>query len=354
MFLKDCWYVASQASELGRVLMQRWIIGQPVVMFRSESGQPVAMEDRCPHRRAALSKGRLVGDTVQCGYHGMRFDCSGACVAIPGQEQIPPALKARVYPVVQKWHWVWIWMGDPALADEALIPDLRHNDMPGWTVTGGVLTVNANYQLLTDNLLDLTHETFVHAKTIGNAAVAETPMESKVVGNEVHVQRVMRNTPPPPLFKRVRNLTGNIDRWQIIRFQPPSSISIDARGYPAGTEDPEKGLRWFSINSITPINETSCNYYWTITRCFAQDDAQITDLIHNQILATFMEDVDVLEAQQQMIETDVPNRGKISVRADFGSVAARRIILRLIHKEAQGDARKQGIAPITEETVRAT
>jgi vanillate O-demethylase monooxygenase subunit len=225
-------------------------------------------------------------------------------------------------------------MGDPALADEALVPDLRYNDTPGWTVTGGVLKVQANYQLLTDNLLDLTHETFVHTRTIGNAAVAETPMESKMVGNEVHVQRVMRDTPPPPLFKRVRNLTGNIDRWQIIRFQPPSSVSIDARGYPAGSDDIDKGLRWFSMNSITPIDERSSNYHWTITRCFALDDQEITDLIHRQILATFMEDVDVLEAQQRLIDTDGRNKPEVSVKADFGSIAARRIVQRLIAQES--------------------
>jgi phenylpropionate dioxygenase-like ring-hydroxylating dioxygenase large terminal subunit len=341
MFVKNCWYVAAQASELGRELMQRWIIGEPVVLFRSEAGKPAALEDRCPHRRASLSKGTLVGDTVQCGYHGMRFDCAGACVQIPGQEQIPAALSARVYPVVQKWHWIWIWMGEPHLADEALIPDLRYNDTPGWTVTGGVLKVQAHYQLLVDNLLDLTHETFVHSKTIGNKAVAETPMESRVEGNEVHVQRVMRDTPPPPLFKRVRNLTGNIDRWQIIRFQPPCSVSIDARGYPTGSEDPEKGLRWFSINSITPIDERTSNYYWTITRCFAQDDPEITELVHKQILATFLEDVDVLEAQQRLIETDGRGRTEVSVRADFGSIAARRVVQRLIAHETQGAAAMQ-------------
>jgi phenylpropionate dioxygenase-like ring-hydroxylating dioxygenase large terminal subunit len=334
MFLKNCWYVAAQASELGRELTQRWITGEPVVLFRNLAGQPVALEDRCPHRRASLSMGRLIEDTVQCGYHGLRFDCAGACVQIPGQAQIPAALKARTYPVVQRWHWIWIWMGDPALADESLIPDLRYNDTPGWTVTGGVLKVNAHYQLLTDNLLDLTHETFVHTRTIGNAAVAETPMESRVEGDEVHVQRVMRDTPPPPLFKRVRNLTGNIDRWQIIRFQPPCSVSIDARGYPAGSEDIQQGLRWFSINSITPIDERSSNYFWTITRCFAQDDQEITDLVHKQILATFMEDVQVLEAQQRLIESDDRGRPEVSVRADFGSIAARRIVQRLIAKEA--------------------
>ena len=335
MFQKNCWYVAAQASDLGRELTQRWITGEPVVLFRNLAGQPVALEDRCPHRRASLSKGTLIGDTVQCGYHGMTFDCSGTCVRIPGQEQIPAALKARAYPVVQKWHWIWIWMGDAALADEALIPDLRYNDTPGWTVTGGMLVVKANYQLLTDNLLDLTHETFVHTKTIGNAAVAETPMEVKVVGNEVHVQRVMRDTPPPPLFKRVRNLTGHIDRWQIIRFQPPCSVSIDARGYPAGSEDLEQGLRWFSINSITPVDARTSHYYWTITRCFALDDQEVTELIHKQILATFMEDVEVLEAQQRLIDTDTRQVAEVSVKADFGSVAARRIVQRLIEQEAK-------------------
>jgi phenylpropionate dioxygenase-like ring-hydroxylating dioxygenase large terminal subunit len=159
-------------------------------------------------------------------------------------------------------------------------------------------------------------------------------MESRVEGDEVHVQRVMRDTPPPPLFKRVRNLTGNIDRWQIIRFQPPCSVSIDARGYPAGSEDIQQGLRWFSINSITPIDERSSNYFWTITRCFAQDDQEITDLVHKQILATFMEDVQVLEAQQRLIESDDRGRPEVSVRADFGSIAARRVVQRLIAKEA--------------------
>ena len=337
MFLKNCWYVAAQPEEVTRQLTQRWITGEPVVLYRTEDGQPRALEDRCPHRRAALSKGTLVGDTVQCGYHGLRFDPQGRCVHIPGQDTVPAAMCARAYPVVQKWRWIWIWMGDPALADEALIPDLSYNDTPGWAVVGGSLHVEANYQLVVDNLLDLTHETFVHARTIGNAAVAETPMSSEVIGNEVHVRRIMQATPAPPLFKKVRGL-HTIDRWQLIRFQPPSSVSIDARGYPAGSDDISQGLRWFSINAITPIDERSCRYYWTITRCFDQDDQALGQLIHDQILATFMEDVEVLQAQQKLIETDQRGRPEISVRADLGSVSARRVVQRLIEQEARATA----------------
>ncbi|ANB74981.1 hypothetical protein AYM40_21340 [Paraburkholderia phytofirmans OLGA172] len=334
MYLKNAWYVAGWGHEIQRSLTQRWIIGEPLVMYRTEAGKAVALEDRCPHRRAALSKGNLIGDTVQCGYHGVTLNCAGACVAIPGQEQIPPSMKVRAYPVAEKWQWVWVWMGDPEAADESLIPDFRYNSEPGWLSTGGCIDVKANYQLLTDNLLDLTHETYVHAKTIGNSAVVETPMTHRVEGREVHVERIIKDAPPPPLFARVRNLDEHIDRWQVIRFQPPANVSIDARGYPAGTEDLEKGLRWFSINSITPVDERTSKYYWTITRCFALEDEAITKLIHDSILATFMEDVEILEAQQIMIETDSRTKAEVGVRADSGSVAARRILEKLVRQES--------------------
>lgn len=334
MFLKNCWYVAAQPDEVGRALTQRWIAGEPVLLYRTTDGAAVAMEDRCPHRRASLSKGVLVGDAVQCGYHGMQFGPDGRCQHIHGQADIPTSMRTRTYPLVEKWRWLWVWLGDPAQADESLIPDLQYNDTPGWTVVGGVLIVQAHYQLLVDNLLDLTHETFVHARTIGNSAVAETPMEAKVVGNEVHVKRIMPGTPAPPLFRKVRGLS-TIDRWQIIRFQAPCSVTIDARGYPEGSDDISKGLRWFSVNSITPVDERTCRYFWTITRCFDQDDAALSQLIHDQILATFLEDVEVIEAQQKLIETDRRGVSEVSVRADFGAVAARKVVLRLIAQETR-------------------
>lgn len=282
--------------------------------------------------------GKLIGDTVQCGYHGVQLDCSGACVRVPGQDTVPPSMRTRAYAVAEKWQWVWVWLGDPAAADESLIPDFRWNSEPGWVSTGGTIDVKANYELLTDNLMDLTHETYVHAKTIGNNVIVEWPMTYRIEGNEVHVQRIMRDTPPPPLFAKVRGTDENIDRWQLIRFQPPANVSIDARAYPAGSEDMEKALRWFAINSITPVDERTCRYYWTITRCFAQDDSELTKLIHESIYATFMEDVHILEQQQVMIETDRPDRREVGVRADAGSVAARRVLERLIRSQTPAAA----------------
>lgn len=334
MFLQNAWYVAAWSHEVGRSPIQRWIAGEPLVLYRTQGGGIAALEDRCPHRRAPLSMGKLIGDTIQCGYHGVTLDCSGACVRIPGQDTIPPSMRTRSYAVAEKWQWVWVWLGDPAGADESLIPDFRWNSEPGWVSTGGTIEVKANYQLLTDNLLDLTHETYVHAKTIGNNAVVEWPMTHRMEGNEVHVQRIMRDTRPPPLFAKVRGTSENIDRWQLIRYQVPANVSIDARGYPAGSEDMGRALRWFSINSITPVDGRRSRYYWTITRCFAQEDQQLTELIHSSILATFMEDVALLEQQQVMIETDRPDRKEVGVRADAGSVAARRVLERLIGEEA--------------------
>ena len=168
MFLKNFWYVAATEDEVGRTPLGREICGEPVALWRQEDGTAVAISDRCPHRRYALSKGELVGDDIQCGYHGLRFDGQGACTHVPGQDNIPPRLKGRCYPVVERHKWVFIWMGDIEDADPDLIPDYHWNDAEGWEPVFGTMKFAAHYQLLVDNLLDLTHETFLHAKTIGN------------------------------------------------------------------------------------------------------------------------------------------------------------------------------------------
>ena len=334
MFLKNTWYAAAWGQEVGRELLQRWVTGEPIVLYRTEAGEPVALEDRCPHRRFALSKGTLKGDAIQCGYHGLVFDCGGKCTHIPGQANIPPRLRVRTYPIAERWKLVWVWMGDPEAADESLIPAFPWLDDPDdWRPVTGTVHMDAHYQLLVDNLLDLTHETFVHKNTIGNFAVAETPMTVKIEEPNVHVERVMRDIPAPPLFEKVRGFKDNIDRWQIIDFLPPSNIVIDARAVPAGTNDLDRGLRWHVINSITPENESSCNYFWSVSRCFELENETIDTLIEDQIIATFMEDKGVLETQQHMIETDDPDRRIYDINADAGAVAARRIVKKLIEGE---------------------
>ena len=169
MFLRNQWYVAAQDTEIGRKPVGRVLLGDPVVMYRLEDGTPVALEDRCVHRHLPLSMGKLVGDVIQCHYHGLQYDCAGTCVKVPGQAAIPPGAKVRSYPMVERYKWLWIWMGDPAAADPDTIPDFHEFDSPNWGARQRYLHVKANWQLIVDNLMDLTHLSFVHETTIGNA-----------------------------------------------------------------------------------------------------------------------------------------------------------------------------------------
>lgn len=245
-YLKNRWYVAAEAADVGRSLLSRWICDEPLVIYRKNDGTPVILEDRCPHRKFALSKGELVGDEVQCGYHGMCFDGTGKCTAIPGQKNIPPQLNVRSYPVEERYGWIWVWMGDPDSANAEIIPDYHRNDADGWAPVNGYMKFDAEYILLVDNLLDLTHETYVHQRTIGNQAVAHTPMKSRAEGDAVYVDRIMTDCPPPPLFKKARDFNQNIDRWQHIWFEPPANIWIDAGGVPTGETDRTNALNWSS------------------------------------------------------------------------------------------------------------
>ena len=181
MFLKNCWYVAAYDRELedGGPLGRK-LLNEPVVMFRDSASKAIALEDRCCHRQLPLSLGAVTGDTLQCGYHGLEFDATGACVTVPGQSMVPPGAAIRSYPLVEKWGFLWIWMGDAAQADEALIPDWWWVDDPSWGHNpGAFLHIACNYELITDNLLDLSHLGYVHQKTLGNDAIVDFPVKTE-------------------------------------------------------------------------------------------------------------------------------------------------------------------------------
>ncbi len=335
MFMRNCWYVAVTGEELGRKPLPRRLLGERVVMYRTAAGKPVAMEDLCPHRSLPLSMGELVGDRLRCGYHGLEFEPGGRCVRIPAQEQIPAMWRVRTYPLVERWRWVWIWMGDPALADPASIPDMHWNDDPAWTFTGGHFDIKCHYQLLVDNLLDLSHETFVHRSTIGNDAVAETPVETTVEDAAVRVDRLMLDCPPPPLYQKLKSFPGNIDRSQKIRFEPPSHIVIASRSTPHGNNDPDAALEYRVVNGITPASERECHHFWAVPRNFAHDPA-VTAMFHKGSVTAFSEDIVVLEAQQAALDERGGAVRWQNFNVDAGAVAARRMVDALIRQEGAG------------------
>lgn len=340
MFVRNCWYPVAWSPDVGRELLERWVCGVPIVLYRTEAGDPVALHNRCVHRRAPLSKGQLIGDVVQCGYHGMEFDCHGRCVKVPGQEVIPEGAAVASYPVVDRWRFLWLWMGEPAAADPTTIPDMHWNDSPGWVSPGDTLTVACEYRLMLDNLLDLSHLTYLHGRTIGNPHVAETPMRVKVDGDRVRVTRWILDKPAPPMFERVRHFETTVDRWQIIEWTPPGNVVIDVGCAPTGTGAPEgdrsQGIEARSINLVTPMTERQSLYLWSYARNYALEDESVTRMLYENVAMTFLEDKEMLEAQQHLIDTDSEGGATIDIRVDAGPLQVRRILERLMAGESGG------------------
>lgn len=337
MFLKNSWYVAANDHEIGRTPLGRVFLGEPVVMYRKEDGTLVALEDRCMHRHLPLSMGKLVGDKLQCHYHGLQYDGSGKCVRIPGQDMIPPNAKIRTYPVVERYHWVWIWMGDPALANPDEITDYHWLDSPEWGARSAYLHVKANWQLIVDNLLDLTHLAFVHETTIGNSALVDNASVKVTRGQaEVQVTRWIIDAPAPPTFVKAGGFTENVDRWQIIDFRPPVFLRLDVGATPTGTGAPEGkrvgGISMRNLNAITPETDSTSHYFWGQCHNWDVKNGKLSDMLLEQIRMAFHEDVAVFEAQQKNLDM-IKNPPQLDINADTGVIQARRILDRLSAEE---------------------
>ena len=344
MFLRDYWYVAALPEEVGDAPFARRILDEPVVFYRTPDGAVVALEDRCCHRRAPLSQGQVIGDRLQCGYHGLEFGPTGACVAIPGQSRVPDDAHVRLYPTVERLRYIWIWMGDPAEADESEIPGhLYHtNDDPEWAPVGGYLHMEGNWWLLAENLLDLSHITYLHAKTIGMDNVAASPVDKTERGDDgVTVSRWMPDCELPPIYRPYYQPGERVDRWQKTRFEPPSHCTLSIGTASIGAVDQggervsDKGTRLNQrvLNAITPETKNSLHYFWGFPRDWSLDDRAIDEVLHDGIRKTLIEDIVMIEGQQQIIDDD-PRARQIDINADTGGIAARRLIDKLLREEA--------------------
>jgi phenylpropionate dioxygenase-like ring-hydroxylating dioxygenase large terminal subunit len=359
-FLRNCWYAAAWSHEIGRSLFARTILGEPLVFYRTEGGPPAALLDRCPHRLLPLSKGTLKGDTVECGYHGLTFDCAGACVRAPGQERIPPAARARSYPVAEHLGMVWVWPGDSALADTAKLFDQlpqwaeSQKPAPAWGLNCGPYThVKANYQLLTENLVDPAHVSFVHKSTLGTAAMADIPIETTQIGDTLLVTRWTLDSPAAPILQRFGKWTGNVDRWQYYYLYPPSIAVVDFGSDRPGMEHGEaardRGVRIYSCHFLTPETEGATHYFWLQLRNFASTDESVSRDITAQFIMAFDEDKGVLEAIQ-LAEQQPCVEQRVKLALDAGSVRLRRTVARLIEEE-QAQLAAVNIAPVRGEAV---
>lgn len=352
MFVRNAWYVAAWDDEVGEQPLARTILGHNLVFYRTADGRAVALEDRCPHRYLPLSQGKREDDELVCGYHGMRFGPDGKCRRIPGQLTIPPAANVAAFPVHERWGWVWVWVGDPVLADPSNIIEIPEFHNPAWRVGRGErMHFRGNYQLMTDNLLDPSHVSYVHRANFGNGAEAEVPVKTQQFGDVVTVSRIVPNTPAPAFFQRFGRFPGAVDRWQVYSVALPSMCIIDTGTVPAGPldsidlaeNDPSQPVRLVGgterstiqvrgYDFMTPETETSSHYFWFLIRNFALDDAETGRLFIEQAATAFREDIVVVEAIQREIDAK-PHRPQLNLGIDNGSHRARRQVLKLIAAE---------------------
>ncbi len=325
MYVRDAWYVLANADEVGTQPLGRMLLGEPVVLWRRADGAAVALENRCRHRRMPLDKGRVTGDEIECGYHGLAFAPDGNCVRVPGQDRVPPGARVRAYPACERHGWVWVWPGDPAHADESHIPDFHTHGGPGWTACGSKFDMACDYLLLVENLLDLSHVGFVHRGTIGSDdAIAKLKVERGP--DWVHVTRRTENIPVPRLYAD-QGLAGPVNQTKVMRFQAPSSIWIDLETREARAGG--RAVKFVIVNAITPAAPGRCYYFFANTRDFAHDDAKLDALLLDGTVTAFGEDKAILEAQQAMIDLD-PAAPEIDVDGDAGGLQARRIVQRMV------------------------
>lgn len=343
-FLRNAWYVAAWSRELsGHAPVQRTLLGQSVVLFRDSQGEPVALADRCPHRFAPLSGGKIRGDAIECPYHGLRFHRTGRCVHNPhGDGRIPVAARVASYPLAERYGAVWIWMGEPERAAAAALPSFDYLDEANNETSRGYLLTNAHYQLSADNLLDLSHFQFLHPETLGSdemAAQGAVTFEAR--GDTVWSRRVCRGEHLQDFVASAFGVPPGlaVDRYLDVRWDAPGLMSIEVGVTPSGLP-PALGRVSFSGHFLTPETETSTHYFFAfgLPKIMGEAARTLVEYAVDGLMTPFrQEDLPMLEAQQRAIgDGDFWAAQPVLLSIDGAAVRARRIMERRLAEERPG------------------
>lgn len=338
--VRNGWYVAAFAHEVTRDLLARTILNLPVVLYRKEDGTAVAVGGRCPHRHFPLGASCLRGDAIECGYHGITFGPDGKCVRVPSQAHIPGTFRIPTYPLVEHGIWMFIWMGDPDAADPALLPDL---EAIGATAPGMILRpfyvehVNGRYQLLNDNLLDLTHLGFLHAGSIGNADNASAKEELTREPGVLRSRRHIDDAPPTPIVTRIHGpQIEKIDRVVGMDFYLP--------GFHAGINDirvshgnavraGEELMRTRIFHAVTPETGRSCHYFFAQ----ASSTEETLDRSFEYLKPVIAEDKFATEEIEKMLAIVGEEPEELLIRSDRNAVEGRRMLQAMMDAEQAGE-----------------
>lgn len=338
MYLRNVWYVAAASHEVTRTPARLQVLGEKIVVYRTEAGEPVALEDACPHRKLPLSMGRLKGDNVECGYHGMVFDRKGACIWAPGQARAPSGAQVKSYPVAERYGLVWMWMGEPSQADVNAIFAIEHYDDPAWGVSRGEpIDIACNYLLITDNLLDPSHVAWVHQTSFAAKGTEDTPLNVTMAPDGVTVWRWMFDQDVAPLYQPLVPFKGRSDRLQHYEVRFPSHAKIVAYFTPVGKggvgkPQPDDAFIMHSYNFMTPVDGDNTRYFYLQIRNVQPNSAEVSNMMAQGVRAAFMEDKAVLEACNVGLKT--PRVRPLDLAIDAGPLRFRRQIDKLIASEA--------------------
>jgi phenylpropionate dioxygenase-like ring-hydroxylating dioxygenase large terminal subunit len=343
-FIKNAWYCAGFSSDLtsNAELYTIKILDEPLVLYRTSAGV-VALNDRCPHRFAPLSKGKLCEQAIQCGYHGLVFDATGKCIKNP-HGPIPPAAKVKAYPVLERHSALWVWMGEPANADPAQLPDFGSTEEgPRCARVIGRLHIKANYQLVTDNLLDLSHVPFLHP-FLANAGPPPEGFSAKiktdVVGSTVHAINEFAYMPTSEFYRMLWErgpAPPTCDMRANMRWNAPALMLLDTGATPHG-ESQDMGPTSMQGHWLTPESELTTHYFWAVGRDRFVGDPAMSERVRAGVDSAFRsEDEPMIEAvQSRMGGSDLWAHEPLLFATDTAAVRARRIVEKMISSEQKG------------------
>lgn len=353
MFPRNTWYVSALPAELTGKPLSRRILGERLVLFRTASGQAVALEDKCPHRLLPLSRGRVIGEKIQCGYHGAEFSPDGRCIGVPGQVDLPENVRVKTYPVCEQHGMVWIWMGPPERARDQVPCDIfNFIEQGAWDSMDGYIHISCDYQLVNDNLADTTHVPFVHPTTLGIRDVSETrslqrqpqdrpriSLDQEIHDSGISMRMRLLETRLSPSFENAYVRLRGASEGEPLDFQldyvfaapafwifSPTTMDVNA--------PEETGVRTDSMIMITPETEYTSHYFYKTCQKYAPESRSETRYWHEQTTEAFIEDKHVLEAQQENIGPhDLHDHSLISFRSDMIGFQVRRLVRKLLEAE---------------------
>lgn len=340
---RNMWWVAARADEITTEPIARWLLEMPVVLFRTEDGRAVALDNRCPHRWAPLSEGRVEGDEIVCPYHGMRFGTDGGCTLVPTQSKIPVGSDVASYPLRESGAFVWIWMGDPDKIDDREPPiDMGYTADPDWSVVIGYYDVACNWVLIRENVLDLTHLPHLHATTFKQNDW-ETIPKSSIDGDVITYQQSFDPAPLSPLFCHAMGFseTKPVARTQVGTMP---SLAVSFSDWHVTDPEPEANARadylMRGCHIVTPGLRGRTHYYWAAAFDIADVDADAIEMSRRNVTEAFDEDKHLLEVMQAQLEQDPrgDSATEVGLAADGAGLRVRQVLHRKLEAEGRSIA----------------